>query len=41
MKLKGFTSFDPATMRPDAIAATKKVGSSRRDFLRSVDTEVL
>ena len=35
MKLKNFNSFNPASMTPDAIAATKKTGASRRDFLRS------
>jgi nicotinate dehydrogenase subunit B len=35
MKLKGFTSFDPASMTPDAVAATDRAGASRRDFLRS------
>ena len=35
MKLKNFNSFDPASMTPDAIAATRRAGSSRRDFLRS------
>jgi nicotinate dehydrogenase subunit B len=34
-KLKGFHTFDPESMTPSAIAATKRAGSSRRDFLKS------
>ncbi len=34
-KLKGFKSFDPESMTPDAIAAIQRAGASRRDFLRS------
>src|ERR1700722_8406697 len=33
--LKGFTSFEPETMSPDAIAAMREAGAaSRRDFLK-------
>jgi nicotinate dehydrogenase subunit B len=35
MKLKNFTSFNPADMTPAAVAAAQNASASRRDFLRS------
>jgi CO/xanthine dehydrogenase Mo-binding subunit len=34
MRLKDFKLFNPSSMTDDAVAAAKKAGSSRRDFLR-------
>jgi nicotinate dehydrogenase subunit B len=35
-KLEGFETFDPESMTPAAIEATRQAGGSRRDFLRNV-----